>query len=171
MSWIASDTGPLLHLAEAGLLEVLSQVGPVMVPPAVVFELERFDLARALTSAGLIQTRELHEPYPSRASSWLTGGLLDRGEAEALALAQQEAARWFLTDDTAARLLAKELGVETHGSLGILLWATAEGRLKRAEAEAGLERLNQSSLWISKRVLAEARLALRDLASERPEAP
>jgi len=55
------------------------------------------------------------------------------------------------------------LGLEVHGSLGVVLWAAAVGQIQRAEAEAALERLAQSSLWISARVLAEAKAALDQL--------
>jgi predicted nucleic acid-binding protein len=80
-----------------------------------------------------------------------------------MALARQIGADWFLTDDAAARLLASALGIEVHGSLGILLWAAAVGHLGRIEAEAALSRLAASSLWVSGRVLEEARSALRRL--------
>jgi len=44
--------------------------------------------------------------------------------------------------------------------LGIVLWAAARGHLSRAESAAVLDRLAHSSLWISARVLAEARAVL-----------
>jgi predicted nucleic acid-binding protein len=86
--------------------------------------------------------------------------LLDAGEAEAIALARQLNANWFLTVDAAARVLAASLGLEVHGALGIVLWAATIRHPSRGEAESALNRLAQSSLWISVRVLAEARAAL-----------
>jgi predicted nucleic acid-binding protein len=67
---------------------------------------------------------------------------------------------WFLTDDTAARVLAASLGIEVHGSLGIVLWAAATRHLNRSEAEAALNGLAASTLWLSARVLKEANEAL-----------
>jgi hypothetical protein len=58
------------------------------------------------------------------------------------------------------RLYHDSLGLEVHGSLGIVLWAAAWKHLNREEAAAALDRLAHSSLWISARVLAEARAAL-----------
>src|SRR5207253_6764746 len=72
-------------------------------------------------------------------------------------------ANWFLTDDTAARVFAQSLGLEVHGSLGIILCAAAMGHLQRAEAGRALDRLAQSSLWVSARVLAAAQTALEQL--------
>ena len=90
---------------------------------------------------------------------------MDPGEAHALALALQISADWLLTDDAAARLVAQQHGVEVHGSLGVVLWAAAVGHLDRTEAETTLEALSRSSLWISARVLEEARGALRQIFS------
>jgi len=75
-----------------------------------------------------------------------TGPLLHLREAEAIALARYLKPDWLLTDDAAARLLGQSLGLEVHGSLGIVLWAAATGYLNRSEADAILERLKNSSL-------------------------
>src|SRR5207253_3806544 len=91
-------------------------------------------------------------PHDAEARAWQQSGLLDAGEAEALALAQQLQAEWLLTDDAAARLLAQTLGLEVHGSVGIVIWAAASGHLDQTEAENTLNRLAQSSLWVSSRV-------------------
>ena len=77
---------------------------------------------------------------------WQTSGLVEAGEAEAIALARQLSAAWFLTDDAAARVFATALGLEVHGSLGIVLWAAARKYLSREEAGAALDRLAHSSL-------------------------
>jgi predicted nucleic acid-binding protein len=90
-------------------------------------------------------------------------GLLDPGEGEAIALARELKADWFLTDDAAARLFAQTLGIEVHGSLGVVLWAAATRHLDQARAEAALDRLFGTSLWISERVMDEARSALRQI--------
>jgi predicted nucleic acid-binding protein len=55
------------------------------------------------------------------------------------------------------------MAVEVHGSLGVLLWGAATGHVDLPAAEAALERLRESSLWVSPRVLSEARHALLDL--------
>jgi predicted nucleic acid-binding protein len=69
-----------------------------------------------------IRVASLSDPYGRDAAAWQQAGLLDHGEAEAVALARQMSAQWFLTDDAAARLFAQSLGVEVHGSLGVVLW-------------------------------------------------
>jgi len=104
--------------------------------------------------------------FNRQAIIWQQAELLDSGEAEALALVNQIHADWFLTDDAAARLLAQSLNLEVHGSLGIVLWAAAVGHLSKGEAEQVLERLYHSSLWVSTRILAEARSALTSMFQE-----
>ncbi|HKV13358.1 MAG TPA: DUF3368 domain-containing protein [Thermoanaerobaculia bacterium] len=78
-------------------------------------------------------------------------------------MAAQIRADWLLTDDAAARMVAQQQGFEVHGSLGVVLWAAVEGHLDRESAEEALEALSRSSLWLSSRILAEARAALRQI--------
>ena len=59
--------------------------------------------------------------------------------------------------------MAEALGIETHGSLGVLLWAAANKLVTQAEAEALLAGLEKSSLWMSPRVRAAARSALEKM--------
>jgi len=88
---------------------------------------------------------------------------LQGGEAHALALALETRPDWFLTDDAGARLMAESLGIETHGSIGIILWSAATRLIQRPEAETLLAELEKISLWMSPRVRAEARAALTRL--------
>ena len=122
-------------------------------------------MAPELKLGGLpwLVTHPLRQPHDVEARDWHRAGLLHLGEAEALALARQEQADWFLTDDSAARVVAEQMAVEVHGSLGVLLWGAATGRVDRGAAETALERLHESSLWVSPRVLSEARRSLVNL--------
>ncbi|MBI4589130.1 MAG: DUF3368 domain-containing protein [Candidatus Rokubacteria bacterium] len=80
-----------------------------------------------------------------------------------MVLARSLSADWVLTDDAGARIIASLLGLEVHGSLGVILWAAASGHLERGQALSVLERLAKSSLWISPGILDEARQALEKL--------
>jgi len=107
---IVCDTGPLLHLREAGLLELLRAMGSIEIPPNVYSELVGLDVF-----------------WREQKPTWL------------------------------------KLVLEVHGSLGVVLWGAATGHFQQQEAEAALEALAGSSLWISSRVLDEARAALRQI--------
>jgi len=155
---IVCDTGPLLHLHQVHLLDLLPLAGRVLAPPAVLEEVLSVD-----PIPDWVEVRALDKTFADEARAWIQAGLLHAGEAHALGLAKQVDANWFLTDDTAARLIAQQEGLEVHGSLGVVLWAAVEGHLDRAAAEAALDGLRDSSLWISQSVLQKARDALDEL--------
>lgn len=103
---IVCDTGPLLHLREAGSLDLLRVAGQVSIPPAVEAETAALDPKWSSTRPEWIAVVPLQPPFDKQASDWKRARVLDPGEAEALALAAQLQADWLLTDDMAARLLA-----------------------------------------------------------------
>jgi len=108
----------------------------------------------------------LSENEASDAITLYGTGLLGMGEAEAVIMAKYLKADWFLTDDTAARTFANMIGLEVHGSLGVILWAAAVGHRTLDEAKLGVEKLARSSLWISKNILEKAYKALNELFVE-----
>ncbi len=55
------------------------------------------------------------------------------------------------------------MGLEVHGSLGLVLWTAAVGYLQYAEARSAIDRLAQSSLWISQAILGKAYKALDEI--------
>ena len=158
---MVADTGPLLHLIEADALALTRLVGDLHIPPQVNAELAY--LLSDWESPAWLKIEALAALHAAEATTWQQSGLLDPGEAEAIALARQLRADWLLTDDAAARLFAAQMGLEVHGSLGIVLWAAAVGHLDHAQADQTLTRLAASSLWISHRILAEARSALDEI--------
>jgi predicted nucleic acid-binding protein len=161
---VVCDTGPVLHLREAGVLDVLRHAGEVLIPAAVDDELTRLvDDWAAARPAWLVRRALDPAAAPSPTHHLATG--LGAGETEAILLARQLDADWLLTDDAEARIIAGLAGLEVHGSLGVLLWAAAQRHLDHAQADAALTRLAQSSLWLSPAILTEARNALRTLSS------
>ena len=160
MLWVA-DTGPVLHLAEAGTLHLLPLLGEIALPPAVQDEFGRLRPGESIAKFGNVHP--LTASSAAQAVDWRKAGLVDRGEAEAIALARQIGADYFLTDDAAARLLATTLGLRARGSLGVILWLAGQRSISRNEAADYLERLAGTSLWISPRIMLEARTALNEL--------
>lgn len=160
---IVCDTGPILHLWESAALHLLPLAGSVHIPAVVENELSSFRSSWPRDLPDWIVVTPLAVDSFEEASRWSRAGLLDPGEAHALALAQQIRADWLLTDDAAARMVAGQLGLEVHGSLGVVLWAAASGHLTFRDAEKALEALAFSSLWVSSRVLSEARTVLRQM--------
>jgi len=97
------------------------------------------------------------------AETWAKVGDLHIGEAEAFVLARDRKADWLLTDDSTARLFSSLFGLEVHGSLGVVLWNIAHGYISQTEAESALDNLKRSSLWLSEKILQEARKAIEQI--------
>ena len=164
MKQIVADTGPLLHLHEAQALHLLPLIGSVSVPVRVITELRKHaPHAFSATLPAWLNVAPLSPAAQQRATAWQQSALLHSGEAETLALAAESRPDWFLTDDAAARLMAESMSMEAHGSLGVVLWCAAQHLIPKAAAESSLTNLENSSLWLSPRVRAEARMALTKL--------
>lgn len=157
------DTGPILHLHEAGALNVLAGVADVVVLRVVQDELKELIPGWRRRRPRWLLVRRLSSEQRNDPILRQLARELGAGEAEAIALARLLEADWLLTDDAEARVIAQLVGLEVHGSLGVILWGPASGRLGEAEAAAALNRLRRSSLWISTAVFEAARRALRKL--------
>lgn len=164
MSVIVCDAGPIIHLYEACCLPLLRKTGSLFLPHRVYLEVQAAIYMDAPWPDWL-QVVKLSPKEQNEAGRWQAAGGLHAGEAEALVLARQRKADWFLTDDAATRLFVSLLGIEVHGSLGIVLWSAARKLLSRKEAEAALKGLEQSSLWLSSKIYQEAQLALDEIYS------
>ena len=164
MNLVIADTGPLIHLHEAQALDLLPMLGEVVVTSQVVLEWEKQSAnLRPETLPTWLKVVAPSSAAATRCESWVQSGLLHSGEAESLAVALEIQPDWLLTDDTAAREFATTLNVETHGTLGVLLWACGQKLISEEQATEILDRLELSSLWLSRRVRAEARQALKQL--------
>lgn len=172
MKRIVADTGPILHLHEAGALDLLPLIGQTFLSPLVISELRVH--APALWPDCLPDWAKLHTLTlgpQQRALGWRSAGLLHGGEAEALSLAVEIKADWFLTDDAAARLMAESLGMEAHGSLGVVLWVAAKRLISKNEADTRLAGLKKSSLWMSRKVQTDAQAALERIFDSNSKQP
>jgi len=156
---IVCDTGPLLHLSEAGAIHLLSLAGEILIPPLVATEFE--ENSQGWNPPQWVKVVNLDKSARQKAEKWTNAGQIDSGEAEAIGLTLQVNADWLLTDDAKARQLAESTGLEVHGSIGILLWSVAVGNIPDKTLAFNLmNNLANSSLWISERVLQEGRNAI-----------
>lgn len=167
MRTIVCDAGPIIHLNEARCLTLLKPTGDLFLPPRVYDEIHvALDLKDPWPEWLQVETLPPHEQKEARI--WKESGDLHDGEAEALVLARRKNADWFLTDDSTTRLFVSLLGMEVHGSLGVILWNAAHRRLSREETEQALVGLEASSLWLSARIYREARQSLDTIFATTP---
>jgi uncharacterized protein len=129
---VVSNTSPILNLAIVDRLELLyRQFGEILIPNAVLEELKVDEerpgsqVIREAISSGLIQIQEVN----NKPLAQLLKQTLDRGEAEAIALAIEIKADWTLLDEREGRKVAKSLGLKVTGILGILLRAKQVGEI------------------------------------------
>ena len=157
-----SNSSPLILLSVINQLDLLHRLyGEVGVPPAVWQEVVEAGRGRAgateIARLGWVRRQEL--PGGSLRPS-LAG--LDRGEAEAIALADALPRDTALVlDDLPARRMAAGLGLSVTGTGGVLVLAKQEGLI--AEVRPLLVALRAAGLYLSN---AAARRLL-DLAAER----
>jgi len=86
---------------------------------------------------------------------------VDRGGAEAMVLALELDADLLLIDDRDARNLAKKLGLQVMGTLGVLALAKYTGSIR--EVKPIVNGLIESGFWISRKVLDEFLRGLGEL--------
>ncbi len=153
---VVCDAGPLIHLDELGCLDLLADFRAVLVPEQVWREVEHHrpdalnhpdvDLQRATVDLSV----DVSFQALARALA------LNLGEQAALSVMALYPDAVLLTDDAAARLAAKGLGYQVHGSIGILLRAIRRQQRAPDDVLSLLRELpSRSTLHIRPDLLAE----------------
>lgn len=153
-SRVVSNTTPIIALSVIGQLNLLRDLyTEVVIPPAVYGEVIAGGARRAgateLSHADWIRTVSLQDPR--RADLLLD---LDRGEAEAIALAIELDADLLLIDERLARRYAMRAGLTITGSLGVLLKAKEKGLVP--ELRPLIEELRRNKIRLSEDVVQHA---------------
>lgn len=141
---VVADAGPLIHLDELAALDVLGDYTAILVPEAVWREVERHRPSALLHPAVNLVCQSIVSASP-QVNAVAALYTLHSGEREALALCLQHDIALMLTDDTAARLAAKNLNITTHGTLGLLIRAVRKQTRSPAEVVALLAAIPQKS--------------------------
>jgi len=119
---VVSDTSAMTALLQIGRCLLLPELfSDVFVPPAVQTELLRFHDRLP----GFVRVRRPAQSH--KVNDFLTQ--LDRGEAEAIALALELRADYLLIDEKRGRNLAEREGLKVMGLLGVLLLGRKRGVL------------------------------------------
>jgi predicted nucleic acid-binding protein len=139
---VVSDTSPILNLSLIDRLSLIrEQFATVTIPKGVLEELrvgENLPGSKKILDALDAKWLQVEEVQDSAMLRILKRGL-DAGEAEAIALALENRAKWILLDESEARRIAKDLGLKVTGALGILLRAYRQKRIPSLRTE--MERL------------------------------
>lgn len=148
---IISDTSPISNLIQIDCLYLLEKLfGSVVIPPTVFKELCVLENQKAvLENTAWIQVRQIK----NYAKVAILESILDKGEAEAIILAQELEAEQLLIDERKGRAEAEKLGLKIVGILGILIKSKNEGLLDKVKPY--LERLSQVGFRIKPNFLKE----------------
>jgi len=153
---VVCDAGPLIHLDEAGCLDLLADFKEVCVPDEVWREVERHRpsaLGHAVAKFRRIAPKYPEPPELVALSQVMT---LHAGEREALHVVLELRPAMLLTDDTAARLAAGSLGIAAHGSIGVMVRAIRRKQRTKEEILGLLRSLPVlTTLHLSRRLLDE----------------
>ena len=152
---VIADAGPLIHLDELNSLNFLADFDKVIIPETVWNEVEHHR-PQALCHAEFPFNRQAANFFSPQVDALIPLYTLHAGEQEALHLCFEHKNSLLLTDDTAARLAAKSLGVIAHGTLGVLVRAIRQQTRSKSEIVELLRAIpTQTTLHIRASLLAE----------------
>jgi predicted nucleic acid-binding protein len=136
---VVADTSPINYLILIGHIDILPHFyGQILTPPSVWQELHDIDAPEAVrawvkaTPPWLELSPLDYVPDPSLS-------FLDRGEQEAIALAEQRHAERLIVDEMLARREAIRRNLSVIGTLGVLRNAARANPLRLPEALANLQ--------------------------------
>ncbi len=146
---VVSNTSPLIFFLQIKKLDVLKELfGKILITNEVYNEIKNTEQKEALN-------KEIKRGWIKKKSTPKLNILnnLDIGEASSISLALQYEQALFIADDLQARNLAKSIGLEITGTIGIILLAKKLGFI---EKEFNLQKeLISSNLWISTRLFQQ----------------
>jgi hypothetical protein len=162
---VVSDSTPLITLMKGMRLDILQGLfGDVLIPDAVYDEVTRnakFQKeAKQIMDCAFIKKVSVKNLENVVMLQRATG--LDRGESEAIIYADENHADVLLMDEEAGRKVAMNMKLPLAGSMGVIIQAKKAGFLSADEADEVLDRIEQSSVHISKRLLQDVRDIIHD---------
>jgi predicted nucleic acid-binding protein len=143
---IVADSSPLISLAIIEQLELLPQLYQRILAPPAVWDEVTVQGAGLPGSLAVSQVSWLEIKAPEASGVEPLSILVDRGEAEAIALAKATPDSTALLDDAQARRVAERLQVPRIGTLGILRRAKKAGLIDALKPH--MELLQANGIYI-----------------------
>ena len=137
------DSGPLIHLSQIDALDVLKSVKKIMIPYGVFEEINLENQnSRLIKKIRIVKLSKNFKDISKIISEKYSLGL---GESQVIALAKKENTGIIFTDDLDARTVAKSLGFEVHGTIGLVLRTYREKIVSKNRAISVINDLNEKS--------------------------
>jgi predicted nucleic acid-binding protein len=156
MNDIVIDAGPIIHLSQLKLFNLLEPFLPLHTSTEVWKEITSFDLPgkKEVEQFKKIQVHRILKEEKRAIEHKVKSFRLQSPDISLLTLCHKLDVRKILTDDLELRKAAEALGLETYGSLGVILRAYKQNRLSISETKEVLNNLfNISSLYLSPKLL------------------
>ena len=127
------DAGPLIHLDELGRLNLLNDFKELLVPQLVLDEALKHRPGLRLAELANLEIISEPPPLPADLLKLADELALHLGERAALAVLKARGGQFLLSDDAAARTVARAVGFQTHGTIGLILRSHRRGKISKAE--------------------------------------
>lgn len=168
-----SNSGPLIHLTLAGLLDLVFELYDlILIPPSVYNEIivkgkeqghsDAFVLERAIINEKI----KVEAIKKSKSNTEITSSKLHEGEINAIILSLQPKVKIILLDDEEARIFARKLGIKVSGTLGILIELFKRNLFGLPEALQYLKKINEV-MYLSSDLYCFVEDALKDIVESR----
>lgn len=150
MESIVSDTTTLIILGKLSRYDLLENVfNKIYIPQEVMREID-------IKSDGVYEEIERNSLFETKKISdmalfTLLDGILDKGESEAIVLAK-ELNLILLIDEKKGRGIAKNMGLDIIGLLGILILNVKKNLISKEEAVVILEEIKGLKFRVSQRL-------------------
>lgn len=149
---VVSDTSPLNYLILIGQEELLPKLFGKVIIPQVVFDELKDSGAPAQILEWIKDLPPWVEIQQTRLIAAPSLDILDKGERDAILLAQELSADLVLLDDRQARNAAFDLGIGITGTVGVLDKAARVGLI---DLKSVLKDLQDTNFYIDKKLIAK----------------
>ena len=147
MKMAVSNSGPLIHLALVGLLELIFKLFDlILIPQSVYDEIVVKGKEEGHSDAIILEQAIINEKIKVEKINIDTQKIstpkLHQGEIDTILLALQSKVEIILLDDEEARIFARKLKIKVKGTLGILIKLFKQKFLELEEALKYLKKIN-----------------------------
>ncbi|HIP50599.1 MAG TPA: DUF3368 domain-containing protein [Campylobacterales bacterium] len=147
---IISDTTTLIILGKLKKYDLLSNLfSKIYIPPEVMNEVSKKSdgVAEQIKELDLFEVKNISDMQLFH----FLDGVLDKGESEAIVLAN-ELNMILLIDEKKGRSIAKDMGLEIIGLLGVLILNVKKKYISQEEAKSILENIKALQFRVSKKL-------------------
>ncbi|RLE93430.1 MAG: DUF3368 domain-containing protein [Thermoprotei archaeon] len=147
---VVSNSSVLIHLTKISRLDLLYKLFKRVVIPLAVYRECTVDGkpgSESIKKASWINVLSIKNTALKQSLMYF----LDEGESEVIVLALEINADLVLLDESEARRIAKNFGLNVTGTIGILLKAKKKGYIENLSKE--LNKLKASGFWIDNKLI------------------